>query len=277
MDSLGGTPLPVVVDGSPAILAYTAAQDQNGRLVLLWQGVSSEGVDIFYASYDPNHAVFSLVEQLTDDEPLEQSLAAAFGASGELLLAYNKTALEQQDITTRTGGQVKNATFFGQTDLYVLSHTFGPDLAWRPDSLTANPGSGGAVTISATLYNQGDEAVATPTVTFYLGNPADNGTEIDSVNSAGLLPGGGQVSLNLNWNAPSSGGPFTIYAVADAGHLVVETNEANNTAVLGLALPDLSVEHVSLSYPGGQTLRIAGRRSEYWRLARLRRRRCASG
>ncbi len=259
-NGLAGVPQAVTVEGSTAVLDYVAAQDNSGNLVLLWQGYSDEGVDVFYATYDQAHGVFSLVEQLTHDKPLEKFMAPAFAPTGEMVMAYNKTALVTGMVTVSPTLTVDNVTTFGQTDLYVLRHTFGPDLALEASDLAiapSNPAPGSLARVSATLHNIGDRGVINPKVTFYLGDPVTGGAPIGTAVAYLTLTGGMTTTLSVNWVVPANGGPFAVYAIADPDEKVTELNESNNAASLFAAVPDLTIENVRVAYDSGQAIALA--------------------
>jgi hypothetical protein len=259
LGGLTGMPQAVAVEGSAAMLDYVAAQDNNGNLVLLWQGYSDEGVDVFYAAYDQVHNIFSLVEQLTHDEPLEKFMAPAFAPTGEMVMAYNKTALVTETVTVSPDMVIENVTTFGKTDLYVLRHTFGPDLTLGPTDLAvgpANPAPGSLAHISATLHNAGDRAIANPKVAFYLGDPTVGGTPIGTATADLTLTGGMTATVSVDWVAPTSDGPFAVYASADPDEAVTELDESNNTAHFSVSVPDLTVESMRVAYGDDQAITL---------------------
>ena len=262
LGDLNGTPRPIAVEGSAAMLDYAAAQDAGDNLVLLWQGYSDQGVDAFYAAYDQAHDVFSLVEQLTHDEPLEKFLAPAFAPTGELLMAYGKDELLTTTVTVSPTLVISNVTVFGQSDLYVLRHTFGPDLALAASDVAvtpANPAPGSTARLTATLHNDGDRAVVNPQVRFYRGDPHAGGTVIGTATASLTLAGGMTATLGVNWAVPSSGGPFALYAVADPDGAVAEWSESNNEAYIYAAVPDLAVADVQVGYGAGQNITLTAR------------------
>jgi hypothetical protein len=259
LDSLTGEPHLIAVERSAALLDYAAAQDSSGNLVLLWQGYSEEGADVFYAAYDEIHDVFSLVEQLTHDEPLEKFMAPIFAPTGEMVMAYNKTALVTETVTVSPTLVIGNVTTFGQTDLYVLRHSFGPDLALEVTDLVvdpANPAPASLARIRANVHNLGDRAVPNPKVAFYLDDPDSEGTLIGTATADLTLTGGMTATVAVDWTVPSSGGPFALYAVADPDGSVEEWVEANNKAHIFAAVPDLVVHGVGASYSSGQIITL---------------------
>jgi hypothetical protein len=260
LDGWAGTPQAVSATGSAAVLDFGAAQDGGGNLVLLWQGYAGQGVDLFYAAYDDEHDVFSNVEQLTSDAALEKFAAPAFASSGELWMAYNKTALISETVTLSPTLVISSVTDFGQTDLYVLRHTLGPDLALTGLSVSpANPAPGSAAQIEAEVHNLGDRAVARPAVSFYLGDPQAGGTLIGSAVSGITLTGKATTTLSTTWPVPPSGGPFALYARADPSGAVDELDEDNNDAHLWTSVPDLAISDLEVSYGSDQTVTLTAR------------------
>jgi hypothetical protein len=219
-------------------------------------------VDAFYAAYDQAHDAFSLVEQLTHDEPLEKFLAPAFAPTGELLMAYGKDELLTTTVTVSPTLVISNVTVFGQSDLYVLRHTFGPDLALAASDVAVtpvNPAPGSTARITVTLHNGGDRAVVNPQVRFYRGDPHAGGTVIGTATASLTLAGGMTATLGVNWAVPSSGGPFALYAVADPDEAVAEWSESNNEAYVYAAVPDLAVADVQVGYGSGQNITLTAR------------------
>ncbi len=260
LGSLSGTPQPLALDASAGILDYAAAQNAAGRMVLVWQGLSEEGVDAFYAAYDEASALFSQALQLTHDRPLEKFMAPLIGADGNLLMAFNRTELVDSTYETASGTVITQVTTLGQTDLYLLSHAFGPDLALADADLRAiprDPTPGSTVKVYAVLRNLGDQAVPTAAVSFYVMDSSLGMTLIGTVQPPEALPGGATATVSIETTLPASGAPFTIYATADAAGTVAESDETNNQAVLPLALPDLEVTDVTAAAPAGGTIPLS--------------------
>jgi hypothetical protein len=259
LGDLAGTPQAIAVQGSSAILDYAAAQDNAGNLVLVWQGYSEEGVDVFYAAYDQSNGAFSLVEQLTHDQSLEKFMSPTFTPAGEMVMAYNEAHLVTETVEISPDLSIENVTTFGQTDLYILSHSFGPDLTLERSDLTvtpSHPAQGEMIQINATLHNTGDRAVVNPKVAFYHGDPDAGGTLIDTVTENLTLVGAMTTTVSTNWTVATGGGPIVVYAVADPDGSVVELGEANNTAHCFAVAPDLSVENVRFGYGRSQTITL---------------------
>jgi subtilase family serine protease len=140
-----------------------------------------------------------------------------------------------------------------------------PDLVVA--SLTVNPSSaapGSAVNVSFTILNQGGGTAASTTHDLRLSPDSfidSTDTLLTTVGTPSLPPGGSQAFSNLSVTIPSntSPGSWFIGVRADAGGLVAESNEGNNTSTFPITvlspLPDFIVSDLSVNptsaNPGG--------------------------
>lgn len=256
-DSLSGTPRPMILEGSAGLLDYRAALDPTGNLVVVWQGRSDAGGDAYYAVYDRLADSFSLQAQLTDDRALEKMMAPAFANTGQLWLAFAKTELLTTTITVSPTLVIENVTTFGQSDLYVLTHSMGQDLAVLEDDIVftpANPAPGSSVTISATVRNLGDLAVPDAQIAFYQGDPEVGGILIGNRSLA--LAGATHNTVSIQWSVPITTALQRIYVVADPDGLISEWDESNNSASSMTMSPDLTVANVWAGYGAGRTITL---------------------
>lgn len=259
LGSLSGDSQAIIQDETVTLRDYEAKIAEDGRIAILWQGISNQGRDIYYAVYDAIHNTLSHERQLTYDRPLEHALSAELG-EGSLTLAYLKDELVTGSMEVSPTLSVDGVTTFGQSDLYVLNHSFGSDLALTDSDVRitpTNPSPGTEVTVHAELHNQGDLAVTDPQVAFYNGNPTSGGTLIGSVQSVqGTVAAGSSITVNTSWTVPSENAPFTIYTIADPNNSVSEQNENNNEAKITTVLPDLTVSAVDIDYGSGQHITL---------------------
>ncbi len=225
--TLAGTTLP-----GGAAIAYTIQTEA--------------GVDIVASFYDAALDVWSLPIQLTGDEHAESSLDLTFNGD-ELVIAYLKTQTLRQDIEVVLDGKnqtIPNVPQPGKTDLYVLHHLLGQDLAVASESLVilpANPGPNTPVTISTDIFNAGDAPVDSVPVTFYYGDPNDGGIVIAEIATPGNLIAGGKQNIEVSWQMPQSITTEQFYVVIDPEVSLEDRNRGNNTASLVVSLPDLAV------------------------------------
>jgi subtilase family serine protease len=119
-----------------------------------------------------------------------------------------------------------------------------PDLQVEVLYTTQNAGGGGVITATARLLNAGVLAASAPfDVAFRAADPL-TGTLLGTVLVESDLAAGAQFTTTFAITAPASlaGMGETLWAVADAGDGVIETNEENNTAYAPLSvLPDLTL------------------------------------
>ncbi len=217
-----------VISGN--FLDFRLYADPADHLVLLWQEVDDTGVDIFYAVYDTDNAVWSENLRLTDDPQMERDFRGVFDDSGMLHLVFNKK---------------DDAADPAVTDLHHLTYRLAMDLSVVAGSLAVDPSApapGDPVTLSVQVANTGDLAAIDAQAAFYIGNPDSGGTLIDIVPVApSTLRAGDTGQAELAWTVPAGIEPHTVYAVVDPNGTVIEINEGNNTAHLDIIRPDLSI------------------------------------
>jgi len=227
--SLDGVTMP-----SGAAVAYTV------------QG--SSGVDIVAAFYDANLDQWSLPRQLTADEHVESSLSLACDGS-ELVMAYLKTQTLRNDVDIEIDGvpyHLEDIPQPGRTDLCVLRHELGNDLAVAPNSIELdplNPAPDASVIISATIESRGDEPVQDVEVVFYDGDPNSNGMPIgDTQIISGTLIAGGTREVTVDWQVPSNATPHQVFVAVDPALLWDDRDRSNNIASMWSVLPEVSIE-----------------------------------
>lgn len=90
-------------------------------------------------------------------------------------------------------------------------------MSWSP----ASPSESDAITLSATVNNNGSVASAATSVNFYLGT-----TQVGTA-SVGTLAAGASASVSANIGARNAGS-YAVSAKVDENNAVIESNEANN-------------------------------------------------
>jgi len=219
----------------------------SGPLVLFWTDTSGQGHDIWTATYDGVNNSWGAAAQLTADDSMERGVAPTFRSGGQWLVAYDKV---QTVYTTRTvvvGGkpvQAANIPGAGRTDLYVIRHTIGGDLAVQADEISIappNPKPTSASVVTAVVWNFGDLAVRNVEVNFYDGDPAAGGSKIGATRViAGQMTAGSSATVSANWTVPAGAASHRIYVVADPSRKQSDGNRNNNTAFIETARPDLT-------------------------------------
>jgi hypothetical protein len=206
-----------------------------------------EGVDIVAAFYDVEVDQWSLPRQLTQDEHSETALSLAYNGS-QLLIAYLKTQTERNDMDIEISGQLHHLTNVpqpGRTDLCLLRHVLGNDLAVVERSLVVeppNPVPGSPATIKATIENRGDLPVVGALVELYDGDPNNGGASIAKVSvSPSPLMAGRTEQLLFPWNVPSLQVPHRLFVVVDPDLNVDDRDRSNNTVSAWIVLPNIEM------------------------------------
>jgi CARDB len=103
---------------------------------------------------------------------------------------------------------------------------------------------GEKVTVTATVQNDGNGAAGASQTEFRL----DNTTILGRVSTAALEPGG-SVNVSVQWDTRGVKGAHTLYATADAGLAVTESNDNNNTSSLQVTVQGNKVKNGSFEQP----------------------------
>jgi hypothetical protein len=244
---------------SGAFLNFELLPDANGNLALVWQEIFTEGVNASYAVYDLSNHVWGADSTLMRDAEMEESFAPAFAGDGTLYMAYNKVTMESitvtVDISSTLSISVTNIPNPLYSDLYLLSHSIGRDLAVSGSDISlssANPAPRESVVISATVHNLGDLAITGGQLAFYDGDPDAGGTQIGAVQA---LPApfraATTAAVSVSWDIPAGASAHSVYVVADPAGSVAESNESNNKASLSVIRPDLQAAWTHSSHSTG--------------------------
>ncbi len=204
------------------------------------------GIDIVVAFYDAALDSWSLPRQLTNDTDVETALSLGCDGDG-LVIGYLKNRTVRGPVDVVIDGKIERLENIAQpsrTDLCVLRHTLGNDLAAGAIAVDpVNPAPGAATTLTATVENRGDEPQSNIDVAFYDGDPLSGGVQIGTTQSiAGPLGAGKSQSVTVPWDVPADGKSHRVYVVVDAGQSVEDRNRSNNTSSILCVLPDLVVE-----------------------------------
>jgi hypothetical protein len=220
----------------------------SGPLVLFWADTSSKGQDLWTATYDGLRNSWGSATQITNDDSMERSPAATFRSAGQWILAYNKV---QTVYTTRTvvvdGHPVKvpNIPGAGRTDLYVIKHTVGGDLAIRSSDISitpSNPAPTSGTVLRATVWNLGDLAAKDVEVGFYDGDPATGGQRIGALQIIpGVFAAGTSATVVTKWTVPAGASPRRVFVVVDPSNRQSDRDRSNNKASIAVMKPDLAV------------------------------------
>jgi subtilase family serine protease len=119
-----------------------------------------------------------------------------------------------------------------------------------PTSITA----GQAVTINATVTNQGADSAPGSTLSVYLSQDQIFDAQTDQLitsTSVGELAAGAssQQALNFTYSPTWAKGSQFFYVVADSGNQIIETNEDNNTAIQATTVSEASTVDLVIKNP----------------------------
>ncbi|MGE5276880.1 MAG: PKD domain-containing protein [Acidobacteriota bacterium] len=236
------SPTPEVVRGGSDSLAFYETRllvNGDGNLTILRTDSGNDGPgNVFATTYDPVSDTWSRDVPITRDAWQARDLSAYFGAGGAIHAAYLATDIVRTTKTVTIGGQsvdIPNIPDDGQTDLRLLDHTLGTDLAVSDEDLVvspARPAAGDAVTATLTVHNAGDLATGSFAVKLYVGDPSAGGALVGTQTVTGPFVAGDSTTVSFSFTEPSTTGDLV--AVADADGDIAESSETNNTAVIPL-------------------------------------------
>jgi hypothetical protein len=222
---------------------FKAAIDPSNRLVLYWQGIDNQGIDIFYSVYDVQNASWSGDLRLTRDPDMERDFQGVFSADGVFHLVYNK-----QNMTS------------GAVALYQLNYTLAADAAIFAEGLSvapANPAPGMETIITGRVENRGDVALKNVSVAFYLGDPDAGGALIRTAQAApALIKAGGSGTASVAWTIPLQADLYRVYARVVTEDTVVERDASNNTAFFDAIKADIEAVQCKVEARGDGSVDI---------------------
>ena len=238
---------PELVAESPTIYEMELSFDSENNAVIVWQGASSSGQDIFYTVRDNSNQLWCGEKQLTNDTSAEWQLSTTINSKDEIMSCYVKHNISIVNYTV----------IEGESDLCYLIHPIMLDLTLDSTDITfsdetAYPGD--TITIDATIHNIGDLQANSVEVKFFDGS---TGPQIGITQTIPSLPAGQNATVSVTWNIPSLQQSHNIYVKVDPEDKLPETNESNNVAFASIVLPDLEIDEsdVIFSYEHG-SLRI---------------------
>jgi alpha-tubulin suppressor-like RCC1 family protein len=231
---------------------YALTFGPGGNLVAVWQEMSADGPDAFYAVFDPVSSTWSRDVRLFADASLERSFAPVWDAAGNLTVAYNRVDISKTNrfVALSGGGTltITNVPQGSRVDLAVVKRALVRDVALLPGDFSVaaeNFLPGAAVTLSALLRNTGDLAVTNATVGFFNGDPAAGGVLLTNATISGWLPGASNVLASALWVVPQNFSGLALFAMADPSGTVAEFNETNNVQSVSIGGTDLAVSVIS--------------------------------
>jgi subtilase family serine protease len=233
---------PELVAKSTTINEMDLSFDSHNNAIVVWQGASLLGQDIFYTVCDHSNNIWRNEKQLTNDMAAEWQLSTAIKSNDELVVSYVKKNMT-----------LVNHTFEeGKSDLYYLIHPIMPDVTLDTADIifsneTAFPGD--QITINATVHNIGDLEANSVDVAFFDGL---NGPQIGTTQTIPLILAGQNATMSVIWNIPALQQSHDICVKIDLNNDITETNESNNVAFKSTVLPDLKINKSDITYYYGQ-------------------------
>ncbi len=219
-----------------------------GGAAIAYTSQGPDGLDIVAAFYDSTLNVWSLPRRLTADDHVETSLSLAH-AGGKLIIAYLKTETLYEDRDFEIDGEpvhLEDVPTLGRTDLYVLMHEQGDDLAVGALELDpADPAPESMTTIRARVENRGERAVVDAQVGFYDGDPQVGGSLIALETLAGTMIAGASRLVQVDWTVPADDDVHDVFVVVDPALQVDDRDRSNNTRSTVTVRPDIVVDAVS--------------------------------
>lgn len=235
--------------GSSGAMSPRAVFAGNLRHTVVYADTVGENPGLKYIAMDPADYEWSAPRDLVGDTAVETPSAVVRTASGDLVVAYTKTAIMLQPQTTVIGGSpmTVDVPIRGATDLYTLRHNAPCDLSIRPEDITLeppNPQGGQPVTIRVKVHNLGDSTYTPVQGRLYDGVPGQGGQVlVDEMTQSGISPppaGVGDLTAEVVW--PPDSNQLTAYVVVDPAHVLPDVDRSNNAAGRTLVvLPDLAI------------------------------------
>jgi hypothetical protein len=233
--------------------------EMPGGAIIAYSAQNKDGIDIVASFYDAGLDKWSLPRQMTFDEHAETSLSMDFDGQ-QLVIAYLKTQTNRENKEIEINGQtqvIEDVPQPGRTDLYVLRHTIGRDVATGSISFEpANPSPGATAEIRAIVANNGDLPVQNIAVAFYDGNPEAEGKLIEQITLPGTLVAGADAEVAVSWDVPAEQVGHEVFVVVDPDLAIEDRDRSNNTVQVSACKPDIAIAHALSNAMGPSTRMI---------------------
>jgi hypothetical protein len=232
----------------PAIGDSQLLIDSQDNPIVIWQGLSGSGADIFYSVFDRSSSEWSEPIQFTDDADLEWWFSPFINDDGELEIIHLSREVGSEPAPADDGsgaegepGDMIMVPTFEGSSLQSEAVELGHDLSVVAlTSSVANPEPGSVVRITATVFNSGDFSAPGSTIAL-----TDDGVAIGTNLSVPALRAGETAEVVFDWTVPlGATTPHTLVAQVDPDLQLDETDEANNDTSLVMLQPDLIVSSV---------------------------------
>jgi uncharacterized repeat protein (TIGR01451 family) len=237
---------PTVAFETSGINELTATNTPTGDIVLVWQEVSENSLDLYYAVYDETLNVFGQGQTLTDSTSAKWAYAPGILDSGQLLLPYlQRTVITTTETVRRADGITVTLTVpsLQQTDLIVAMHPLANDISVVSPIIIEpeNPVPGESALLQTIVHNSGDMALTDIPVSFYDGDPDSGGSLIAASVLTQTLAAGESITVTTHWLVPPTPTSHSNFVILDPDNLISESNEANNVISKTTVLPDMTI------------------------------------
>lgn len=229
--------------GGFAFANFHVSGADDGRILLIWQGMGESSPDVFCRIYDAEHGVWSEDLRLTQQAGQEAALAGNLQGDGTLRLFFTRARVDGS----------------GATDLLHVERRLANRLVAereRFDLAPEKPKLGEAMSLTAYVRNAGERALANLVAEFYLGDPEDGGVLIESVVvEPAILPAGAEGNATLaDWTLPSDIGMESIFVLFTSPENPLHNDPAEHIAGLSPVRVDVAVSHIEVGEPayGGE-------------------------
>ena len=235
---------------------FKMAYNSQGIIAIVWAEPAEYNSDLFAVLYDPFYGVWSNPRQLTSDIELEQQITVAFLGATTLNIVYNKVVVEEEVIerVTPVGKTIEiSIPRKRESDLFTLQYILGDDLKCSMDGIVSNPGNphpASSITLSLNIVNDGDQAIGNIPVGFYLGNPAEGGSQIGMVSYDDILVPGEMGNVSIQWVVPDTSIPLDVYAIIDPHEVIDDLNRVNNITNVKIIQSDMEITNVRWEQAG---------------------------
>jgi PKD repeat protein len=231
-------PTPEVIRPGSASIAWYGPQLLSagaGNLAVIWaNGALGGSSQLLGALFDPIASSWSCDVVLASTPGRLSGFQGYFGADGVI----HGTCLDTTvDLATRTlDTDLGPLTLVdipqeGQTDICLLEHSLGKDLAVGSSDIVVDPRhpvAGDSLTATLSVHNAGDFEVGAFDVDFYFGAPESGGVLLGSTRVLGPTPVGASQVATLRFMLPP--GNANLVAIVDQRNEIAEFTKANNRA-----------------------------------------------
>jgi len=214
-----------------SLLDYKIINDQNDNIALIYKDIVDNQFDIFYIYFSSEKNSWCLPQRITNDYEREINFSSKFDSEGNIIVAYNR--------------EISNDPNQTESNLYYFKKVIGNDLSIENLIFSEdNPADNQEITINAVVKNIGSININSYKVSFYNGDPDNNGELIEELNfdNEGLIAGSNK-SVNVHWTPAFDSNPLYVYALVEWENETSEISLENNKIYKRLYYPDIAIDN----------------------------------